>query len=78
MPPDELTEKKVYRAEAGRSMRVTYPESLAERLRPFKPYINISVICCKALEEYLDTLDALPDDIKARLKDVPTEDDAQA
>ena len=75
MSPDQLAnEKRSHRPAAALTMRVTYPESLAERLKPFKPHINISAICCEGLEDYLDALDELPDDLQARLKDVPKEE----
>lgn len=51
------------------SIRITYPEALAERLRPFRKNINVSALCTAALEEYVASLEALPEHIRATLKE---------
>ena len=72
MSPEELSsQKQPRRLNATESIRITYPESLADRLQPYKSHINISAVCCRWIQEYLDALDDLPDDIKAKLKNAP-------
>lgn len=72
MSSDKLAARRPRRRlDAQESIRIAYPKSLADRLQPYKSHINISAVCCRWIREYLDALDALPDDIKAKLKNAP-------
>jgi post-segregation antitoxin (ccd killing protein) len=46
------------------NVRIEYPEAFAERLAPYKPYMNISAVCSEAIEAYLTTLENLPENVQ--------------
>jgi post-segregation antitoxin (ccd killing protein) len=46
------------------NVRIEYAQELAERIAPYKPYLNISAVCSEAIETYILTLESLPEDVQ--------------